>query len=165
MNTAVRIVAAVAFLLGSMPVSSAAQSEKRPESKPAEKSARDHLKAAQAALGEVEVDALTPEAGVKVKDLKQRFAALARDYDAHGKKSMSQQETPSGSTRVRIGHEGTWSTHVPDIDKLLGELIASQSPLTRHADRTDAVKRKLTDVRTHLTAFAKGATGTSGAPK
>jgi hypothetical protein len=142
------------------------QADKRPNDRPAQKSSPraplDHLKAARTSLDEIEPGSLTDAAAEKVKDIKARLGALEDSYVSHGRKTMTTQKTASGGTRVRIARQGTWSAQVPDIDQLLGDLLQQRTPLTREDDRSNDVRRRLTAVRSHLTAFAKGASGTSG---
>jgi hypothetical protein len=128
------------------------------------KSARDHLTAAKASLELLAADEFAPEAAVKFADLKQRLAALERRYVAFGTKTMSKQETASGSTRYKVGHTGDWSAHVADIDTLFAQLIDATTPLARTAGHNDVVRTKLRDARAHFTAFAVAASGTGGAP-
>ena len=161
-KTIVRLLVAALLLLASLAPLPAQDAEapqrgKRPPSTPIE-----HLRAARAALGEIGQEALRADVSMTVVDLEKRLATLEESYLSHGTKTMSQQETASGSTRVRIGREGTWSAQVPEIDKRLGNLIDEKMPIARSADETASVKRQLSTVRRHLTAFAKGATGTSG---
>jgi hypothetical protein len=165
MNMFLRAAVPAILLAASLPSMTAAQADRRPQGKPAEQTALDHLRAARTILAEVKGQSLTRQAAAKLKDIQQRLATLERSYVSYGKKTMSKQETPSGGTRVRIGREGDWSSHVPEIDKLLGELIEAKTPIARQPEENDSPKRTLTTVRTHLTAFAKGASGTSGPPR
>jgi hypothetical protein len=128
------------------------------------KAALDHLSAAKGSLEGVARESLTPEAATKVADVKQRVAALEQSYLSHGTRTISKQDTPSGSTRVRIAHKGTWSSQIADIDSLLGRLIDSPTPIARLPEQDEVVKSNLREARTHLTAFAVAATGTSGPP-
>jgi hypothetical protein len=121
----------------------------------------DHLRAARAALDEIASDDLHAGAAEKLNDVKSRLATLEDRYLSHGKKTMSTEQTPSGSTRVRIGHQGTWTSQVPEIDKLLGQVLQRPGALARSEKKDAEIRRKVTAVRTHLTAFAAGAGGTS----
>lgn len=141
------------------------RSNERAAQKSSDKTPLDHLKAARTSLDEIKTGTLNDATAEQVKDIKARLAALEESYVSHGRKTMTTQETASGSTRVRIGRQGTWSAQVPDIDQLLGGLLQQRAPLTRNDDGGAEVKRKLTAVRAHLTAFAKGASGTSGPPR
>lgn len=150
------------------PLSAASQTAAR--SGAAEKSGKakaplDHLKAARASLEQVAAESLTSDAAGKLADLKQRLAALEQSYVSFGTKTMSKQETPSGSTRVKTVQKGTWSSQVADLDTVLARLIDSPTAITAQPDQDESVKGKLRDVRTHFTAFAVAASGTGGAPE
>jgi hypothetical protein len=165
MKTLIRAIIALLVLLASLAPVVATQTDPQRPKKPGEKSALDHLRAARSTLNTVKPETLTTEAAAAVKDIGKRLGTLEQSYVSHGKKTTSQQETPSGSTRVRIAQDGNWSAQVPDIDKLLGSLISSSTPIARQQDGNVAVTRKLMEVRSHLTAFATNATGTSGPPR
>ena len=165
MRTLLRLLIAAIVLFASIASSSAQQQRTPAEPKSTPRTALDHLRAARSSAGEIRTESLTADAAAKIKDIRQQLAALEQTYVSHGKKTTSKQETASGSTRVRIAHAGTWSSQVPEIDKLLGDLIDSKTVLTTRQDANDGVQRKLAAVRADLTAFAKAATGTSGPPR
>jgi hypothetical protein len=136
----------------------------RSKSAAEKKTPREHLSAAKSSVNKIAAGAFAPDAAAKVADLKQRLAALERSYVEFGTKTMSKQETASGSTRYKVGHTGDWSTHVADIDTLFAQLVDSKTPIAAAPDQHAALQNKLRDARAHFTAFAVAASGTGGAP-
>lgn len=111
-------------------------------------SAQEHLRAASAALNDVQIENLSARAKTQVNELKGRMTALET---AAAKKSVN------------------WGAEVAAIDKILTSLLAdapatgtaASAPNKAAAAATldDASRAKLTEVRTHLIAYAAAMAG------
>ena len=162
-TSSVRCALAVVGLLGLAPVAASQQTTSGSAVQSVEKkSPRDHLTAAKQSVDRLDNASFSADSTGRIADLKRRLAALERSYVAFGTKTMTKQETASGSTRYKVAHTGDWSAHVADIDTIFAQLVDSKAPIARAADQDDVLKGKLREARAHFTAFAVAASGTGG---
>jgi hypothetical protein len=126
-------------------------------------SALAHLKEAKTTLGAVTGSNLGPHAASRLAELRTRFDALERSYSAGGRKTITQQEGPYGNT-VKISQSPDWSPRIADIDRLAGELLGFPTASGQRIQVDAATRGRLEEFRKHLTAFAKAASGSIGAP-
>jgi hypothetical protein len=146
-------------------------------------SPEDHLRQAKAALDSIPAAAVTGRARTQLAELKRHVSALEHAPAATaGTATGSAKSTAPGAS----AHAGAnWGTEVAAIDKILTDLLGSSSATgtsgtagaTGTAGTTgsskaaaavtldDATRAKLTDVRTHITAYAVGMAAAPSAPK
>ena len=136
-------------------------------------SAQEHLRKASAALDEIKTAALPAKAKNDVAEIKRRITALERTAAGTAKASTTGQANKSANAKSGA----TWGSEVAAIDKSLSTLLGPDStapaatgtsgtttPATGNkaaaAVTLDAETRAaLTQVRTHLTAFATAMAG------
>jgi hypothetical protein len=168
---------AAAALLG-LPVGALAQTTPSSTQPPtstsapaeAQNPADDHLRQAEQALNDIPAASLTGRTKSKVSELKRHLTAL--------------QTAAAGATTgsASASDKNSWSTHLAGADKALNDLLgpastdASEptgttgttgttgSSSAAAMDLDDQTRAKLTEVRTHLTAFAASVSGAAGAP-
>lgn len=135
---------------------------------------QEHLRQASAALAEVKTATLPAKAKTHVAEIKRRLAALERTTAASDKASATGQANRSAKAKTAAN----WGTEVAAIDKalttLLGPAETTGTPAaTGTTGTTPAARNKaaaaitldaearasLTEVRTHLTAFATAMAG------
>jgi hypothetical protein len=136
--------------------------------------AREHLVKAKTALDEIDVATLNAKTKTQVGELKRRVNALERSVASNDEASAT--GTAKRDPRATAGAKGAvnWGTEVAAIDKtltaMLGPATTTGAPpaATGTAGSTgkagditlDATTRaKLTDLRTHITAFATAMAG------
>ena len=134
-------------------------------------SADEHLRAASAALNDVQVANLSARAKTQVNELKRRVTALERAGASSPTAATAQAKAPA--SRVN------WGTEVAAMDKTLTALLGAESAATGTTGTTKATgtagskaaaavtldetsRAKLIEFRTHLTAYAAAMAG--GAP-
>ena len=138
---------------------------------PKANSADEHLRAASAALNDVPVANLSARAKTQVNELKRRLTALERA----GTAATNASATGQANRNPKAAASGVnWGTEVAAMDKVLTSLLGSESAATGTAATTtsptgtagtrgkaatavtldDTSRAKLTEVRTHLTAYA-----------
>lgn len=136
--------------------------------------AKEHLAKASAALDEVKTETLSAAAKKQVAELKRRINTLERTVSANDKASATGAE--QRAPRATAGSRGAanWGTEVAAIDKTLTALLGPDATAPAPTGTTgaakgkaataldDATQAKLTEVRTHITAFATAMAG--GAP-
>lgn len=133
-------------------------------------SAQDHLRQAKAALDDVGTANLSARARTQVAELKKRLNALERSIAAND--SASATGTANRSAPATRGARGSvnWGTEVAAMDKTLTALLGPGTATTGATATTgnkaatavtldDATRAKLTEFRTHLTAFAAAMAG------
>ena len=143
------------------PASAAAQQSQQPATP------QDHLRQAESALDSISPTAVTGKAKSRIAELKQHLSALQR---ASASGTPSSDAKPAGAPS-----DSKWATEVAAMDRILTDLIGSDSTTgavgttgTSESKASDAVtidddtRGKLTEVRTHITAFAASKSG--GAP-
>ena len=149
-----------------------AQPQSTPSAPQGTESAQEHLRAASAALNDVQIENLSARTKTQVNELKRRMTALERS------------SAPPAATEKKSAN---WGTEVAAMDKILTSLLVDAPATGTPAAATtptgtagsaankaataatldDASRAKLTEVRTHLTAYAAamaGAPAPSAAP-
>lgn len=133
--------------------------------------AKEHLAKASAALDEVTTDTLSAAAKKQVAELKRRINTLERTVSANDKASATGAE--QRAPRATAGSRGAanWGTEVAAIDKTLTAMLGPDATAPAPTGTTgaakgkaataldDVTKAKLTEVRTHITAFATAMAG------
>ena len=171
------------------PSAPAGSTRTSPTSRPAgemqqQGSANEHLRQAMTALNDIPAASLTGTAKTRVAELKRHITTL--EQSAGGQAAAAGANT-SRTTRSTAA-KGNWSSDVAAADRILTELLGAQSTTgatepasTGTAGTTGATTRstttsktataitlddtartKLQEVRTHLTAFAAGMSGSAG---
>ena len=157
------------------PPATTAQPASPPQSSPAAQasSADEHLRAAAAALNDVQVANLSARAKTQVNELKRRLTTLER---------AGASKTPANANAKAAASRVNWGTEVAAMDKVLTSLLGAESTATGTAGATtkptgttgapgkaaaavtldETSRAKLTEVRTHITAYAAAM---AGAPK
>ncbi len=151
----------------------------------------EHLRQAKAALDAIPAASLTGRARTQVAELKRHMAALSRgSAPATTATTTPQTPTATAPAKAPANASGNWGTEVAAMDKVLGELLgtgtgasntatpgatgtagtagaAGTSGVTMKPDTLDeATRSRLTEVRTHITAYAAArAASSSTAPK
>ena len=155
------------------PPATTARPASPPQSSPAAQatSADEHLRAAAAALNDVQVANLSARAKTQVNELKRRLTTLERAGE-----SKAPANAKASASRVN------WGTEVAAMDKVLTSLLGAESVATGTTGATtkpagtagapgkaaaavtldETSRAKLTEVRTHITAYAAAM---AGAPK
>ena len=155
------------------PPATTAQPASPPQSSPAAQatSADEHLRAAAAALNDVQVANLSARAKTQVNELKRRLTTLER-----AGASKAPANAKASASRVN------WGTEVAAMDKVLTSLLGAESVATGTTGATtkptgtagapgkaaaavtldETSRAKLMEVRTHITAYAAAM---AGAPK
>ena len=148
-------------------------------------SADEHLRAASAALNDVQIANLSARAKTQVNELKRRVTALERAGSSKAS-ATGQAQSAGRAAASRVN----WGTEVAAMDKILTQLLGAEAPATGTATTTtaptgtsgstrakpsttgaldDASRAKLTEFRTHLTAYAAamggGSTAASSSPE
>lgn len=147
-----------------------AQPATQPPANTAQATPADHLRQAKAALDDVGTANLSARARAQVAELKKRLNALERSIAANDSASAT-----GAANRSARGARGSvnWGTEVAAMDKTLTALLGPSMPTTGTPGATattgnkaaaavtldDATRIKLTEFRTHLTAFAAAMAG------
>ncbi|MBA2304951.1 MAG: hypothetical protein H0W08_20295 [Acidobacteria bacterium] len=135
--------------------------------------AREHLAKATAALAEIKTATLSVRAKTQVAEVKRRLNTLERTVATNEKPSAAgaANRSPAATTGSRAAN---WGTEVAAIDKALTTLLGPDSGTSSGAATPtgtggskpaatvaldDATRASLTQVRTHLTAFATAMAG------
>ena len=136
--------------------------------------AREHLAKAKAALDDITTASLSAGARTQVAELKRRINTLERSVAANDSASATGTEKRSPQATAGARGAAEWGTEVAAIDKALTSLLgpedATGTPVgtagtppakgEAAAVELDATSRaKLTEVRTHVTAFATAMAG------
>ena len=131
-------------------------------------SADEHLRAASAALNDVQAANLSARAKTQVNELKRRVTALERASASNASTTaQANRNTKAATSRVN------WGTEVAAMDKILTSLLGDESAATGTTGTTatkstgtagskaagavtidDTSRAKLVEFRTHLTAYA-----------
>lgn len=132
--------------------------------------AREHLAKAKAALDEITAASLSAGAKTQIAEVKRRLNTLERSVAAND--SASATGTEQRDPKATAGARGTanWGNEVAAIDKVLTSLLGPEAgtgapaatgtsgpPAQGKAAAVtldEASRAKLTEVRTHVTAFA-----------
>jgi hypothetical protein len=149
-------------------------------------SPEEHLKQAKAALDRIQSTALTSETRTKLAELKRHMSALERGSEggaasrgSEGGAASTKGKTPASTDRANA----SWGTEVAAMDKILAELLGPDSSTgTKGMTGTtaapgaagttgskaaatvaldEATRSALTEVRSHIVAFAAGKSGTA----
>ena len=159
------------------PPATTAQPASPPQSSPAAqgKSADEHLRAAAAALNDVQVANLSARAKTQVNELKRRLTTLERAATT----TTAPANAKASASRVN------WGTEVAAMDKVLTSLLGAESVATGTAGATtkptgtagapgkaaaavtldETSRAKLTEFRTHITAYAAAMAGAPKSPE
>lgn len=149
------------------PAATAAQTDKQPAA------AQEHLREAKTALNEIPATSVTGRARTQINELKRHLTALER--------ASSTTAAPARGTAAR--GNANWGTEIAAMDKILAQLLdttgtagtgttgttgttGATTPKSKATAVTidEATRAKLTDVRTHITAYAAAMSGTTPAP-
>jgi hypothetical protein len=148
--------------------------------------AQEHLAKATASLDEIKTATLSARAKSQVAEIKRRINALERTVAANDNASATGAANRSARATTGARGNANWGTEVAAIDKALTALIGPDTAAATGAAGTtgtsgtaapgtaasktagaatldDATRASLTEVRTHLTAFAAAMAG--GPPK
>ena len=128
-------------------------------------SAQEHLRQAKASLDDLGTANLPARARTQVTELKKRMATLERMAAAGNTGAVGVTQTPSPpNTKTRVSRAtANWGSEVAAMDKIVTELLGVSPTGTSGTTSTkppaavaldDASHAKLTEFRTHLTAFA-----------
>jgi hypothetical protein len=139
-------------------------------------SPEEHLKQAKAALDRIQSTSLTSETRTKLAELKRHMSALERGGE--GGTASTKGKTPASTDRAGA----SWGTEVAAMDKILADLLGPDSstgtkgmtgttPAPGAAGTTgskaaatvaldEATRAALTEVRSHIVAYAAGKSGT-----
>ena len=135
--------------------------------------AQEHLRQAKAALDDVGTANLNARARTQVAELKKRLNALERSIAANDSASAPGAANRSASATRGARGNVNWGTEVASMDKTLAALLGPATGTTGTTGTTppagnkastavtldDATRAKLTEFRTHLTAFAAAMAG------
>src|SRR5262249_3727128 len=145
----------------------AAGAAAQPSAQSAASTPQDHLRLAKAALDGIEPASLSAPAKSQITELRRHLMALERESTA----SAAAKATPAQGANAK------WATEVAAIDRIVTGLVGGDpaapgtpvgtsgtAPRSKAATLDDAAKSKLLEVRTHITAFAAGMSGTTEAP-
>ena len=146
------------------------QAKPAPAATPA--AAQEHLRQAKAVLDDVGTANLSARARTQVAELKKRLNALERSIAANDSASTAGAANRSASA-TRARGNANWGTEVAAMDKTLTALLGPATATTGTTGTTppagnkastavtldDATRAKLTEFRTHLTAFAAAMAG------
>ena len=144
--------------------------------------AQEHLRKARATLDDVKTASLNARARTHVNELKKRLTALERAAGANDQASATgQAQRKPGATAAR--GNVNWGTEVAAIDKTLTTLLGPASaagasnptagttgtagttkPKASAVTLDDDTRTKLSEFRTHITAFATAMAGGTAAP-
>lgn len=139
-------------------------------------SPQEHLRQAQAAFNSINATSLPKGNRAGLADMKKHLAAL----ETAGSPAGSAQTAPGAAARTKPN----WGTEVAAIDKIITDMIGSATaPATSGTAGTpspaatsgtsskaaiaidEATRAKLMEMRTHITAYAAGMSGTATTPK
>ncbi len=130
---------------------------------PAQGAALEHLGQAKVSLNGVATAALPTRARAQVAELKRRLSALERSMAANDSASATGQAKRSPRATSGARSSVNWQTEVAAMDKILTSLLDGQPTGTTGAPPSrpstavtfdDATRARLTEFRTHLTAYA-----------
>ena len=143
-------------------------------------SADEHLRAAAAALNDVQAANLSARAKTQVNELKRRLTALERAGASSSTAAAAGQAKPTAKAAAAGVN---WGTDVAAMDKVLTSLLGAEAAATGTTGTTpkaagtagskaaaavtldETSRAKLIEFRTHLTAYAAAmGGGTSSAP-
>lgn len=150
-----------------------------PQAAPAQNAdAQDHLRQAKAALDSIAPTAVTGRNKTQLAELKRHLNALERAAGSNSNASATGTTAKSARSTAAKG-TANWSSEVAAADKILTSMIGPAGTTGTPADPTattgtsgsakgatspaldEATRTQLTEVRTHLTAFAAAMSGTS----
>lgn len=129
---------------------------------------QEHLQQAQAAVSSIDATSVPAKNRASIADLKKHLSNLE-------KLGSSPSASPTETAKPDAS-KTNWGTEVAAIDKIISEMVASESPSTPSTPTPtgtsgttaksstmidEATRAKLMDVRTHITAYAAGMAGTS----
>ena len=129
---------------------------------------QDHLKKAQEAANDINATAMPAKNRSGLAEMKKHLSNLDK---ASASSAPSTPAEPAGKGSDAAKSAPSWGTEVAAIDKIISEMVGSESstPATPTPTGTsgsastidDATRAKLMEVRTHLTAYAAGMAGAS----
>jgi len=135
-------------------------------------SPQEHLSQAKAAAESIATNSVPAKSRSQLAQLKKHLAALEKAESKESKTTPSATPAPAAAAKSN----SNWGTEVAAIDKIITEMLASEpatgATATPGAAGTtgkaataialdDATRAKLMDVRTHITAYAAGMSGTA----
>jgi len=151
-------------------------------------SPQEHLRQAKAALDSIPATAVSGRARTQLAELKRHMTAL--DRASAGASTTSSAATPRGTSgRAAAAASTNWATEAAAIDKILGELTAtdtatgtgsitgttgsaSAKPTGTAGSKAaaavtidDATRAKLTEIRTHIVGYATGMSAQPASPQ
>ena len=136
-------------------------------------SPQEHLSQAKAAADSIATNSVPAKSRSQLAQLKKHLAALEKAGPAT---TPSAAPAPATAAKSAEKSKSDWGTEVAAADKIITEMLGSEpatgTTATPGAAGTtgkaataialdDATRAKLMDVRTHLTAFAAGMSGTA----
>jgi hypothetical protein len=148
----------------------------------------EHLRQAKTALNSVSATAVTGRARTQLAELKRHLTALERASSSTSAATRSATGAAHTTRGSAARPNANWGTEVAAMDKILAELTDSNATSgstgtsgagTASATGTagtrsraagavtmdDATRAKLMEVRTHITAYATGMSGSQGTPQ
>lgn len=135
--------------------------------------AQEHLRQAKAALDGIGTTSLSARARAQVAELKKRLNTLERSIAANDSASATGAANRSANATRGARGNANWGTEVAAMDKTLTALLGASTATTGTTGAAattgnkaaaavtldDATRAKLTEFRTHLTAFAAAMAG------